>query len=107
MHKLILKFKSLVIFFAFQLVCLFLLLFVCFLFWAGVRPLPTGSPQNLSSNRQKLEGLWGARLKGERGFCPPISMQCAVPISLAPTPRSVESTDTCGRGDDFAFQHRD
>ena len=81
--------------------------FVCFMFWAGGRPLPTGSPQNLSSNRQKLEGLWGARLKGERGFCPPISMQCAVPISLAPTPRSVESTDTCGRGDDFAFQHWD
>ena len=25
-------------------------LFVCFLFWAGVRPLPTGSPHNLSSN---------------------------------------------------------
>ena len=94
MHKLLLKFKSLVIFFAFQLVCLFLLLFVCFLFWAGVRPLRTGSPQNLSSNRQVLEGLWGARLKGERGLVSPNLHACAVPTPLAPTPRSAEPTDT-------------
>ena len=65
---------------------IFVCLFVCFLFWAGVRPLPTGSPQNLSSNRQKLEGLWGARLKGERGLCPPISMHVLFPLPLLPHP---------------------
>ena len=82
--------------------------FFCLFLVVGWCPPPSywESPQ-LPLIRQKLEGLWGARLKGERGLVSPNLHACAVPTPLAPTPCSAEPTDPCGRGDDFAFQHRD
>lgn len=46
-------------------------LFVCCFGLVGFRPLPTASPHSWSSDGQKSEDLWGARLKDNGGFLSP------------------------------------
>ena len=74
-------------------------LFVCLLvLCAGVCPLPTGSPYNLSSDRQISEGPWG-------GVCVPLS-PCNVLVTPPLLPHPVrpnllirgQSAEICTEG---------